>query len=103
MAPTVLVIGGTGPTGIPIVQNLVDRGWDVTILTVVRTERAETPAVVKHLHHDPYDAMISGVRARRSHLRRDRRHVRTAPPHRRAREGPLRTLRRAASPRCVAG
>lgn len=52
----VLVIGGTGPTGIPIVQGLVDRGHHVTILHRGTHERDETPAVVEHLHADPYDA-----------------------------------------------
>lgn len=56
MAERALVIGGTGPTGIWIVQGLVDRGYDVTILHRGTHERAETPAVVEHLHHDPYDA-----------------------------------------------
>ena len=51
-----LVIGGTGPTGIWIVQGLVDRGWDVAILHRGTHERDETPASVEHLHHDPYDA-----------------------------------------------
>ncbi len=51
----VLVIGGTGPTGIPIVNGLVARGYDVTILHRGRHERAETPPAVHHLHHDPYD------------------------------------------------
>jgi nucleoside-diphosphate-sugar epimerase len=55
-ARTALVIGGTGPTGIPLVQQLVDHGWQVTILHRGTHERPETPAVVEHLHHDPYDA-----------------------------------------------
>jgi nucleoside-diphosphate-sugar epimerase len=50
-----LVVGGTGPTGIPIVRGLVDRGHDVTILHRGTHERAETPASVAHLHTDPYD------------------------------------------------
>ncbi|MCU1461167.1 MAG: Epimerase [Acidimicrobiales bacterium] len=50
-----LVIGGTGPTGIPLVRGLVDRGYDVTILHRGAHERDETPAAVEHLHHDPYD------------------------------------------------
>ena len=50
-----LVVGGTGPTGIWIVQGLVERGWDVTILHRGAHERAETPPSVRHLHHDPYD------------------------------------------------
>ncbi len=55
MSLRVLVIGGTGPTGIPIVEGLVARGHDVTILHRGTHERAETPASVRHLHHDPYD------------------------------------------------
>ena len=55
MTQRVLVIGGTGPTGIPIVQGLVARGHEVTILHRGQHERAETPASVRHLHHDPYD------------------------------------------------
>ncbi|HEX7096015.1 MAG TPA: hypothetical protein VF183_09025 [Acidimicrobiales bacterium] len=56
MAERALVIGGTGPTGIWIVQGLVDRGYDVTILHRGTHERRETPPQVEHLHHDPYDA-----------------------------------------------
>ncbi len=52
-----LVIGGTGPTGIPIVRGLVERGFAVTILHRGTHERAETPRSVAHLHHDPYDAV----------------------------------------------
>lgn len=51
----VLVVGGTGPTGIPIVRGLVDRGHDVTILHRGLHERPETPPEVTHLHADPYD------------------------------------------------
>jgi len=56
MGRRALVIGGTGPTGVWIVQGLLDRGWEVTILHRGTHERAETPAEVEHLHHDPYDA-----------------------------------------------
>ncbi|MCD9622949.1 NAD(P)H-binding protein [Rhabdothermincola salaria] len=52
----VLVIGGTGPTGIPIVAGLVERGHTVTILHRGTHERAETPDSVEHIHADPYDA-----------------------------------------------
>jgi len=55
MGQRVLVIGGTGPTGIPLVRGLVERGLDVSILHRGHHERAETPASVRHLHHDPYD------------------------------------------------
>jgi nucleoside-diphosphate-sugar epimerase len=51
----VLVIGGTGPTGIPLVRGLLDRGHRVTILHRGTHERAETPDAVEHLHADPYD------------------------------------------------
>ena len=46
---------GTGPTGIWIVNGLLERGWDVTILHRGTHERAEVPADVEHLHHDPFD------------------------------------------------
>jgi nucleoside-diphosphate-sugar epimerase len=53
--PRVLVVGGTGPTGIPLVRGLVARDADVTILHRGQHERAETPDAVVHLHADPYD------------------------------------------------
>src|SRR3954454_4047672 len=56
----VLVIGGTGPTGIPLLQGLVGRGHDVTILHRGTHERDETPAVVEHLHADLYDEVSLG-------------------------------------------
>lgn len=55
MTERVLVIGGTGPTGIPLVRDLVARGATVTILHRGLHERDETPADVEHLHADPYD------------------------------------------------
>ena len=51
----ILVIGGTGPTGTPIVSKLVDHGHDVTILHRGTHERPETPPVVEHVHADPFD------------------------------------------------
>src|SRR3954466_7103603 len=51
----VLVIGGTGPTGLPLVGGLVDRGHRVTILHRGTHERPETPDVAEHLHADPFD------------------------------------------------
>ena len=55
MGERILVVGGTGPTGIPLVDSLVDAGHDVTILHRGLHERDETPPQVTHLHHDPYD------------------------------------------------
>jgi nucleoside-diphosphate-sugar epimerase len=55
MSDRALVIGGTGPTGIPIVAGLVERGYGVTILHRGIHERPETPESVHHLHADPYD------------------------------------------------
>jgi nucleoside-diphosphate-sugar epimerase len=57
----VLVVGGTGPTGIPLVRGLVAGGHDVTIMHRGLHERAETPETVAHLHADPYEA--SGTQA----------------------------------------
>jgi nucleoside-diphosphate-sugar epimerase len=55
VAARALVVGGTGPTGIPIVRGLVERGFRVAILHRGTHERDETPPPVEHLHHDPYD------------------------------------------------
>jgi nucleoside-diphosphate-sugar epimerase len=51
----ILIIGGTGPTGVPIVHRLVAHGHDVSILHRGQHERPETPADVAHIHADPYD------------------------------------------------
>ena len=50
-----MVIGGTGPTGIPLVRGLVERGFLVTIVHRGLHERDETPPSVTHIHADPYD------------------------------------------------
>ncbi|MGH7804491.1 MAG: NAD-dependent epimerase/dehydratase family protein, partial [Candidatus Binatia bacterium] len=55
MSVRTLVIGGTGPTGVPLVRGLVERGHAVTILHRGVHERAETPGAVEHLHRDPFD------------------------------------------------
>lgn len=62
----VLVIGGTGPTGHCLVRDLVQRGWQVTMLHSGQHEIPETPAAVEHLHADPYDgdAMVTVLGAR---------------------------------------
>jgi nucleoside-diphosphate-sugar epimerase len=51
----ILVVGGTGPSGIPLVRGLVERGHTVTILHRGLHERPETPPEVVHLHADPFD------------------------------------------------
>ncbi len=66
-AGTALVVGGTGPTGIWVVDGLVARGWRVTILHRGLHEAAETPEQVEHLHADPYDeASVRAVLAGRT-------------------------------------
>jgi nucleoside-diphosphate-sugar epimerase len=55
VADRALVVGGTGPTGIPVVRGLVARGYDVSILHRGLHETPETPASVRHVHADPYD------------------------------------------------
>ena len=54
-ARTALVIGGTGPTGPPLVDGLVERGFDTTIFHTGRHELPDGPDV-PHLHGDPYSA-----------------------------------------------
>lgn len=55
MGERILVVGGTGPTGVPLVRGLVARGHEVTILHRGVHESEETPPEVRHLHVDPYD------------------------------------------------
>lgn len=50
-----LMIGGTGPTGVPIVNGLIDRGYSVEMLHSGRNEIPETPHEVVHIHADVYD------------------------------------------------
>jgi nucleoside-diphosphate-sugar epimerase len=49
------MIGGTGPSGVPILLRLVAGGHDVTILHRGHHERPETPSHVAHIHADPFD------------------------------------------------
>ena len=51
----VLVVGGTGPTGIPLVRRLVESGHEVTLLNRGRHPSPETPASVATVRADPYD------------------------------------------------
>ena len=50
-----LVIGGTGPTGHFIVNGLIARGFEVSILHTGNHEVAEIPASVVHIHTNPFD------------------------------------------------
>lgn len=52
--PKALVIGGTGPTGVPIVENLLRAGFEVTIYHTGNHERSFTRPV-HHVHGDPRD------------------------------------------------
>jgi nucleoside-diphosphate-sugar epimerase len=51
----VLVVGGTGPTGLPLVRALVEHGHRVTLLNRGLHPSAETPQSVEQRHADPYD------------------------------------------------
>jgi len=50
-----LMIGGTGPTGVFVVQGLVERGYAVEMLHSGHNEVPETPDEVVHIHADVYD------------------------------------------------
>jgi len=53
--PRTLVVGGTGPTGPHIVNGLIHRGFDVSILHTGAHESPEIPEIVEHIHTDPFD------------------------------------------------
>ena len=55
MAKSVLVVGGTGPTGPHILNGLLDRGFDVTIFHRGSHEPPDLPDV-RHIHGDPHFA-----------------------------------------------
>lgn len=52
---TALVVGGTGPTGPLVVNGLIERGYDVTILHTGRHETELIGPEVRHIHTDPFD------------------------------------------------
>ncbi|MGM7648768.1 NAD-dependent epimerase/dehydratase family protein [Nocardia sp. JW2] len=64
-----LVIGGTGPTGPFIVDGLLDRGYETTILHTGKHE-IDLPEVVQHIHVDPHfpEALTAELRGRRYDL-----------------------------------
>jgi nucleoside-diphosphate-sugar epimerase len=53
---TALVVGGTGPTGPHIVNGLLEREFNVTILHTGAHESEAIPENVEHIHTDPFDA-----------------------------------------------
>lgn len=52
--PRALVIGGTGPSGPPVVDGLLQRGYEVSIFHTGRHELTDGPPV-EHLHGSPFD------------------------------------------------
>lgn len=50
-----LVIGGAGPSGPFVVNGLVARGFETTILHSGRHEPPELPSAIEHVHTDAYD------------------------------------------------
>ncbi|MFN0029609.1 MAG: hypothetical protein ACKV2O_20850 [Acidimicrobiales bacterium] len=56
MSDTALVIGGTGPTGPHVVNGLLERGYQVSILHSGRHESELIPPSVTHLHTDAFDS-----------------------------------------------
>ena len=52
---TAVVIGGTGPTGPYVVNGLIDRGFQVTILHTGRHETDLIGPEVEHIHTDPFN------------------------------------------------
>ncbi|MDA0988989.1 MAG: NAD-dependent dehydratase [Chloroflexi bacterium] len=60
-----LVIGGTGPSGPHIVNGLIERGYDVTVLHGGQHE-AEFVQPVEHIHTDPHfaETLESGLEGR---------------------------------------
>ena len=91
MTRSALVIGGTGPTGPPIVAGLAARGFEVTVLHSGRHELAEV-AHFRHLHGDVFSE--EGLRAvlGDARVRRGGRQLRPAAQHRRGAGGPGRPL-----------
>jgi nucleoside-diphosphate-sugar epimerase len=63
----ILVVGGTGPTGTPLVGSLVDAGHRVTLCNRGLHPSPDTPAAVVTITADPYDeAALAGALAHRT-------------------------------------
>lgn len=56
MSQRALVIGGTGPTGPFVVEGLVERGYEVTILHGGQHEVEFSVPGIRHIHEDPHFA-----------------------------------------------
>jgi nucleoside-diphosphate-sugar epimerase len=57
LAKTVLVIGGTGPTGLPIIRGLEERGYRISMLHSGKHELPELPeSRLEHIHASPHFA-----------------------------------------------
>ena len=50
-----LVVGGTGPTGPPLVEGLLGRGFEVSLFHTGRHELPDGPDV-RHIHGSPFEA-----------------------------------------------
>ncbi len=64
--PRALVIGGTGPTGPGVVNGLIERGYETTILHTGRHEVDSIPPTVEHIHTNPFriDELADAVGSR---------------------------------------
>jgi nucleoside-diphosphate-sugar epimerase len=65
----VLVIGGTGPTGPPIINGLIARGYEPIVLHR-GTHEADLPPGIEHIHVDPHfaETLSQGLRGRKFDL-----------------------------------
>ena len=70
---TALVVGGTGPTGPYVVNGLVNRGFQVTILHTGRHESEIIGPEVEHIHSDPFDVDRTAAVRKRRHVSRCKR------------------------------
>ena len=61
-----LVVGGTGPTGPYLVNGLIERGYEVSILHRGSHELDEIPEEVEHIHVDPHfrETLDEGLKGR---------------------------------------
>lgn len=64
---TALIVGGTGPTGLSLVNGLRERGFEVAILHRGTHENPAMPADIEHIHCDPHflETLTPAVEGRR--------------------------------------